>query len=172
MRYGIFTVKDVFLRAGSASVEAGAQRASNSTVVFDRVPVSVDRAEAALLLSANPSAGSPPMSSTLRLSFNKSSFPVQRLDFDFDGDGQLDRIAADSSEVTAAFSSARPFMPRSWVTLPSGVELSASVRVLVDLPTQTGAAFAQGNPVDLHAAWPTSRAPVSRSPRRRWGCSR
>jgi len=115
----------------------------------DRSPITVTSGERALILNAAPASGEAPLATTLNAFLGVPAFPIDRIDFDTDGDGSVDIVGASAPQVVASFPTPRLARPRVFATTSEGVELSASTEVNTHLPPVVHRTFASGNPVDL-----------------------
>jgi len=147
---GVFQAFDVPVVQGEGvALTAASQTTDAAQSETDVVRIDVASAESALELRAEPASGIAPLDTTLMLHFGVEPFPIARVDFDVDGDGQLDLIGASEASVATSVDAARLEHPRVFVTTPQGVELSASVEINSHLPPVVLGEFAAGNPVDL-----------------------
>jgi uncharacterized Zn-binding protein involved in type VI secretion len=148
---GVFTVRDVDLPLGTAQVAADAETFDKLQTARDQVAVEVTSGDPALRLEADPVSGDAPLDTALQLLNASAPFPIDRIDFDSDGDGQLDVVASPSSGVVVTLPEPRPYAARGFVTTPEGVEVSAAALVAPHLPSVMLQELAAGNPVDLAA---------------------
>jgi hypothetical protein len=121
----------------------------NGIEASDRSPISVTSGERALILNASPASGEAPLATTLSAFLGVPAFPIDRIDFDTDGDGTLDIVGAPAPQAAANFPAPRLARPRVFATTSEGVELSASTGINSHLPPVVHREFAIGNPVDL-----------------------
>jgi len=146
---GVFTIVDAEVPVGSTTVSVFAEALDGGGVARSAVPVLVNSADPALLLEATPSSGVAPLFANLSLRLGVPSFPIERLDFDSDGDREPDLIGVASPSISVSFTTPRLSRPRAYATLPNGAELSAEAFINAHLPPVVLSTFATGNPVDL-----------------------
>jgi hypothetical protein len=144
---GVFEALDVPVSPQQAQLVATA-RSPEGAALDASLNIRVERAAPAIHLEADPVSGEAPLSVTLEATLG-SAFAVSRIDFDLDGDGDLDVVGQQSGEAQVSFAVPRPRSPRVFVSTPEGVELTAVAQVGVFLAPQTLRTLAVGNPVDL-----------------------
>lgn len=148
---GAVVAEEVDVQAGSYEIAAVAQLGGSSTAVRDAIQVDATSSSRVFLLDADPVTASVPFDATLRIEAQVPGVSVARLDFDRDGDRVIDVAASTADSTVADYTAARRYEARAYVTLPSGVELSAASRIGAYLAPTVTRRFASGNPVDLVA---------------------
>jgi len=142
------TLEDVALPVGTQGIVALAETPDRSQHAQDRIDVRVAREGRAVSLVASPSAGYTSISGTLQAAV-AVPLPIERVDFDLDGDGAMDVIDSSSGVTPFEFSAPHVHLPRVHLTTKEAVELSAATPVRVDLAPELLGDFGHGNPVDL-----------------------
>jgi hypothetical protein len=146
---GVFNLLDQPVATDDTHVTVLSTIRGSTEEASDRSSIQVTSHEPALVLDATPASGEPPWTATLSVSLGVPAFPVDRLDFDTDGDGALDVIGAAAAQASGTFATPRLARPRVFATTSEGVELSASTGVNSHPAATVLREFAQGNPVDL-----------------------
>jgi NHL repeat-containing protein/glucodextranase-like protein len=144
---GVFEALDVPVSAQQTQLVATA-RPPEGAALDTSLDILVDRGDPAIHLEADPVSGEAPLNVALEATLG-APFGVSRIDFDVDGDGDLDLVGQPMGEAEVVFSTPRPRSPRVFMSTPEGVELTAVARVGVFLAPQTLRTVAVGNPVDL-----------------------
>jgi len=146
---GLVEAHEVDVAEGSFRIHAIARVEGLDAGARDDVIVHAETNARTLSLTASPATGTIPFDTTLSMAAIRGGIDFQRLDFDTDGDQQIDILDSASADAEARYEEARPVIARVVVMLPSGVELSAATRVRGYLAPTILRTLAPGNPVDL-----------------------
>lgn len=144
---GVFEALDLPASPQQSALSALAQL-REEPLATDSAEIHVTRADRAVRLSADPVSGEAPLEVGLEATV-AVPLSIARVDFDLDGDGELDLQGHPSGAAETTYPAPRPHRPRVFLTTSDGVELTALARVGVFLPPVTLRTFAAGSPVDL-----------------------
>ncbi|HEU4431618.1 MAG TPA: carboxypeptidase-like regulatory domain-containing protein [Myxococcota bacterium] len=148
---GVFDLLDQPVSVDDANIAVVATIRGSTEEASDRSSILVSSGEPALILNAAPASGEVPFTTTLNAFLGVPAFPIDRIDFDTDGDGAVDVVGATAPQAPATFTAPRLARPRVFATTNQGVELSGSTRINSHSSSVIHREFAVGNPVDLAA---------------------